>query len=61
MDDDSRGGPAGDGTDEDDLSRLIEQVDDEHGGEGAGAMADHLRNRVAETEAAPEEPGDTED
>ena len=43
------------------LAGLIEQVEQDHGDEGAGVMADHLRNRVAETQAEPEEPGDSED
>lgn len=46
---------------QDKLAGLIEQVDNDHGGEGAGAMADHLRDRVAETRAEPEEPGDVVD
>lgn len=50
-----------DATDKEKLAGLIEQVDQDHGGEGAGAMADHLRDRMAETAAAPEEPGDTVD
>jgi hypothetical protein len=50
-----------DATDQEKLAGLIEQVDNDHGAEGAGAMADHLRDRMAETEAVPEEPGDTVD
>lgn len=50
-----------DATAEEKLAGLIEQVDHDHGGEGAGAMADHLRDRMAETAAEPEEPGDTVD
>ena len=48
-------------TDDEKLSGLIEQVDEDHGGEGAAAMADRLRDRVTETEAEDEEPGDAED
>jgi hypothetical protein len=58
-------GPIMDGADDasqhDKLAGLIEQVEHDHGDEGAGVMADHLRDRVAETQAEPEEPGDTED
>lgn len=43
------------------LAGLIEQVEHDHGDEGAGAMADHLRDRTVETQAEPEEPGDVED
>lgn len=50
-----------DASKDDRLSGLIEQVDQDHGGEGAGAMADRLRDRLPETEAEREEPGDTED
>ena len=52
---------SGDATSHEKLAGLIEQVENDHGDEGAGAMADHLRDRVAETRAEPEEPGDTED
>ena len=65
MSDDTRNEPvmAGstDASDHEKLAGIIEQVDNDHGGEGAAAMADHLRDRVAETEAAPEDSGDTED
>jgi hypothetical protein len=58
-------GPIMDGADDasqrDELAGLIEQVENDHGDEGAGSMADHLRNRTAETQAEPEEPGDAED
>jgi len=50
-----------DATEKEKLAGLIEQVEHDHGGEGAGAMADHLRDRMAETAAEPEEPGDTVD
>ena len=50
-----------DATAEEKLHGLIEQVEHDHGDEGAGAMADHLRDRVAETEAASEEPADVVD
>ena len=43
------------------LRGLIEQVDHDHAGEGAGAMADHLRDRMDETGVVDEEAGDTED
>lgn len=65
MSDDTQDQPimdgAGDASQKDKLAGLIEQVDNDHGGEGAAAMADHLRDRVAETGAEPEEPGDLED
>ncbi|MFL2000144.1 MULTISPECIES: hypothetical protein [unclassified Microbacterium] len=44
-----------------DLGKLIAKVDDEHGEDGAAAMADQLRGKVEETEAEPEAPGDLED
>jgi hypothetical protein len=43
-----------------DLSALIEQVANDHGDEGAGAMADHLRNRTTETQEDDEPPVDGE-
>ncbi|MCA5923158.1 MULTISPECIES: hypothetical protein [Curtobacterium] len=43
------------------LQGLIEQVDHDHGDEGAGAMADHLRDRMDETGVEAEEGGDGED
>ena len=52
---------SGDATQHEKLAGLIEQVENDHGDEGAGVMADHLRDRVAETRAEPEEPGDAED
>jgi hypothetical protein len=52
---------ANDATDEEKLHGLIEQVEHDHGEEGPAAMADHLRDRVAETGAEPEEPGDVQD
>jgi hypothetical protein len=39
----------------------IEQVENDHGDEGAAAMADHLRDRMDETKTEPENGGDTED
>lgn len=50
-----------DASNEDRLAGLIEQVEQDHGDEGAGAMADELRDRTEETKAEPEEPGDLED
>lgn len=50
-----------DATDQEKLSGLIEQVEQDHGDEGPAAMADALRDRVKETEALPEEPGDLVD
>lgn len=52
---------ANDATNEEKLHGLIEQVEHDHGEEGPAAMADHLRDRVAETGAEPEEPGDVQD
>lgn len=52
---------ADDASQRDKLAGLIEQVENDHGDEGAGAMADHLRNRTVETQVEPEEPGDAED
>ncbi|MBD8704547.1 hypothetical protein SOM11_06565 [Frigoribacterium sp. CFBP9039] len=48
-------------TNDEKLSGLIEQVEQDHGHEGAGAMADHLRDRMDETKTEPENAGDTED
>ncbi|KQO81953.1 MULTISPECIES: hypothetical protein [unclassified Frigoribacterium] len=48
-------------TNDEKLSGLIEQVEHDHGDEGAGAMADHLRDRMDETRTEPENGGDTED
>lgn len=42
------------------LSGLIEQVEHDHGDEGAGAMADALRDRLPETAAADEDVPDDE-
>jgi hypothetical protein len=65
MSDETGSGPVMAGSDDasrkDRLAGLIEQVENDHGDEGAGAMADHLRDRTPETAAAPEEPGDLED
>ena len=48
-------------TDKGKLAGLIEQVDQDHGAEGAAAMSDQLRDRMEETKAEPEGPGDLED
>ena len=65
MSDNTQDAPIMDGSDDagdqDKLSGLIEQVDEDHGGEGAGAMADELRDRTAETAVGTEEPGDAEE
>jgi len=65
MSDSTQNGPVMDGSDDatnhEKLAGLIEQVDHDHGGEGAGAMADHLRDRMEETKVQDEEPGDAED
>ncbi|NQX13292.1 hypothetical protein HQQ80_16825 [Microbacteriaceae bacterium VKM Ac-2855] len=50
-----------DATNEEKLGGLIEQVEHDHGDEGAAAMADHLRDRAEETKVETEEPADTED
>jgi hypothetical protein len=50
-----------DATNHEQLAGLIAQVDEDHGGEGAGAMADHLRDRMEETKVVPESGGDLED
>lgn len=59
MSDNTQPGPIMDGSDdatnEEKLAGLIEQVDHDHGSEGAGSMADHLRDRMAETEVEPED------
>ncbi|MCJ1698754.1 hypothetical protein MT356_03395 [Rathayibacter festucae] len=51
---DTQNGPVMDGAEDasndDKLSGLIEQVDHDHGDEGAGAMADALRDRADETD-----------
>jgi hypothetical protein len=52
---------SGDATNKEKLHGLIEQVEQDHGDEGAAAMADHLRNRMDETGVEPEEPADSED
>lgn len=41
---------ADDASNDEKLSGLIEQVDHDHGDEGAGAMADALRDRADETD-----------
>lgn len=43
---------ADDASNDEKLSGLIEQVDHDHGDEGAGAMADALRDRADETDTA---------
>ena len=48
-------------TNDEKLAGLVEQVDADHGDEGAGAMADHLRDRLDETKVEPEQGGDSED
>lgn len=50
-----------DASDEEKLAGLIAQVDHDHGAEGAGAMADELRDRLEETKVEPEDGGDLED
>ena len=50
-----------DASEQEKLAGLIEQVEADHGDEGPGAMADHLRDRMEETKAEPEEPGDSVD
>jgi hypothetical protein len=52
---------ATDATNHEKLQGLIEQVDNDHAGEGAGAMADHLRDRMDETGVEDEDAGDAED
>lgn len=47
-----------DATNDEKLAGLIEQVDNDHGDEGAGAMADHLRDRMDETKVDPESTDD---
>jgi hypothetical protein len=47
---------AGDATNDEKLSGLVEQVEQDHGAEGAGVMADHLRDRLAETGVEAEDP-----
>jgi hypothetical protein len=49
------------GSGDESLRDAIEEAVDAHEDDGAGAMADHLRDRVEETEAEPEAPGDRED
>lgn len=65
MSDSTQNGPVMDGsedaTDHEKLAGLIEQVEHDHGGEGAGAMADHLRDRMKETEVEDEDSSATED
>lgn len=59
-DDEVQAAPVMDGateaTNEEKLSGLVEQVEQDHGHEGAGAMADHLRDRMDETGVEEEDP-----
>ena len=48
-------------TDHEKLSGLIEQVEADHGDEGAASMADHLRDRMDETGVEDEDAGDAQD
>ena len=61
---DTQNGPVMDGAEDasndDKLSGLIEQVDHDHGDEGAGAMADALRDRADETDTEITSPDETE-
>lgn len=50
-----------DATNQEKLEGLIEQVDHDHGDEGAAAMADHLRDRVEETGVEVEDTAETEE
>lgn len=52
---------ATDATNHEKLRGLIEQVHDDHHDEGAGAMADELRDRMDETGVEDEDDGDGED
>jgi hypothetical protein len=64
MSDKTQTGPVMDGSNDatnEKLSGLIEQVDHDNGSEGAESTADHLRDRMGETEVEPEDRGDTED
>ncbi|MBA8813823.1 hypothetical protein [Frigoribacterium faeni] len=65
MTDKTQNEPIMDGSDDatngEKLHGLIEQVENDHGHEGAGAMADHLRDRMDETKVEPEDGGDVED
>ncbi|QWS33109.1 hypothetical protein AABM26_03040 [Curtobacterium aetherium] len=47
---------ATDATNDEKLHGLVEQVTQDHGHEGAGVMADHLRDRMAETGVEAEDP-----
>ena len=49
-----------DASDADKLAGLAEQVEHDKGGEGAAAKADELRDRMEQTEVAPEEPEGSE-
>ncbi|RKR74797.1 hypothetical protein C8E83_1927 [Frondihabitans australicus] len=50
-----------DGTNEQKLHGLVQQVEQDHGDEGAGSMAEDLRDRMEETKTEPEDGGDRED
>ena len=52
---------ASESTGQSELGDLIEQVDNDHGEDGAAAMADQLRDKMPETEREPEAPADLED
>ncbi|WP_156364611.1 hypothetical protein [Curtobacterium sp. Leaf261] len=52
---------ATDATNHEKLHGLIEQVEHDHGHEGAASMADHLRDRMDETGVEDEGPAETED
>ncbi|MDK8171124.1 hypothetical protein QP735_01160 [Curtobacterium citreum] len=52
---------ANEATNHEKLRGLIEQVDHDHHDEGAGAMADHLRDRMDETGVEHEDGAATED
>lgn len=59
MSNEAQTGPVMDGSDDatnhEKLAGLVEQVDNDHGAEGAGSMADHLRDRMEETKVEPED------
>ena len=47
---------ATDATNEEKLHGLVQQVQHDHGDEGPGVMADHLRDRLDETGVEAEDP-----
>ncbi len=47
---------ATDATNEEKFHGLVQQVQHDHGDEGAGVMADHLRDRLDETGVEAEDP-----